>query len=125
MAVAQDASGSPHPWVTGDFVRKSRIIYGAEAVSPYRKGVQDLAYNANTLMARLRKPLATDAQDSTGYPDADSRVPDLWLVRHQASELFWAYHYANTDACRYYLGGYIRGKSVVHPGIWRNAHSDV
>lgn len=65
MAVAQDASGSPHPWVTGDFVRKSRIIYGAEAVSPYRKGVQDLAYNANTLMARLRKPLATDAQDST------------------------------------------------------------
>lgn len=66
MAVAQDASGQPRPWVVGDFVRRTRIIVGDEAVGALRKGIKDLAYNANTLMARARKPFVTDSQDSTG-----------------------------------------------------------
>lgn len=64
MATEQDTAG-PRPWVIGDFVRSSRIIVGDESSAPYRRGCHDLAKNANTLMARLRKPLVTDCQDST------------------------------------------------------------
>ena len=52
MANDQDSSGEFRPFVQGTFKSGKYIQEGGQTTSPYMKGLKDLAYNNNTLLAR-------------------------------------------------------------------------
>lgn len=52
MANDQDSSGEFRPFVQGTFKSGKYIQEGGQTTSPYIKGLKDLAYNNNTLLAR-------------------------------------------------------------------------
>lgn len=56
MANDQDAAGKFRPFIEGDFKPLTYIRAGSDTVH-YYKGVKDLAYNNNTLLARTRHPV--------------------------------------------------------------------
>lgn len=57
MANNQDAAAEIRPFIVGDFDPGKYIHVGGNTSSPYHRGVVDLAYNHNTMLANMGHPL--------------------------------------------------------------------
>lgn len=83
MANNQDAAAEFRPFTSSDFRPGQYILKGGNTSSPYRRGVVDLAYNHNTMLANLGHPLVNqvDVVSAITYTSPTAVVFAKYVIR--------------------------------------------